>query len=105
MKIPKPIPATWLEDLYSSGGAIRVKDLVDGEFYYGSCRNATVARWDAAKHKFTYVRYKFGDQYLEDINCLEEDDGYDLFVPVRKTGSAQAERDDINAIKELMKLS
>ena len=41
-------------------GAIPKKDLVDGEYYLGDHRNATVAKWDAKINKFVYNRFKFG---------------------------------------------
>lgn len=60
---------------------VRKSDLVDGAYYYGSCRNARCARWTAATGVFTYIRTKFGSRFPEDINHPEDDNGYDLFVP------------------------
>ena len=34
-------------------------------------------------HTFVYERYKFGDTFDEEINHFEDDDGYDLFVPIK----------------------
>ena len=65
-------------------GAIPLKDLVDGGFYFGQCRNADVAQWHADKKIFIYWRHKFGDVFEEDINHFEMDNGYDLFVPIMK---------------------
>ncbi len=65
-------------------GAIPLKDLVDGGYYFGQCRNADVARWHADKQVFIYWRHKFGDVFEEDINHFEMDNGYDLFVPIMK---------------------
>ena len=45
------------------------------------CRNASEAVWDG--EKFTYLRTKFGTTYTEFINHFEDDDGYDVFVPIR----------------------
>lgn len=61
---------------------IEKKKLVVGECYVGRCRNAYVAQWTGKK--FVYIRSKFGNLFLEEINHPEDDDGYDLFVPVRK---------------------
>lgn len=63
-------------------GAIPKDQLEIGETYYGHCRNASEATWDG-KH-FTYIRYKFGFTYPEMINHFQDDDGYDLFVPIKK---------------------
>jgi hypothetical protein len=38
--------------------------------------------WDG--EKFTYQRYKFGFTFPEKINHFQDDDGYDLFVPIKK---------------------
>lgn len=56
------------------------KDLVDGAWYFGECRNSEYARWSARDNKFYYRRYKFGHSYVESINHPESDDGYDLFI-------------------------
>lgn len=64
-------------------GIIMKQDLQDNYMYFGHCRNATVAVWHADKNVFTYLRHKFGDEYLEDINHFEDDDGYDVFVPTK----------------------
>ena len=55
--------------------------LVDGAYYYGICRNARVARWDAEDGRFWYRRKKFDYEYIEPINCPEDDNGFDLFYP------------------------
>lgn len=63
-------------------GAIPIEKLVVGHIYYGTCRNARAAVWKENK-KFEYVRTKFGSTYKEEINHFEEDDGYDVFVPIK----------------------
>lgn len=60
---------------------MRKSDLVDGEYYYGHCRNAKCAKWSQAEQEFTYIRTKFGDRFPETIKHPEDDDGFDLFVP------------------------
>lgn len=57
------------------------KDLVVGQTYMGECRNASEAEW-TGEH-FVYRRYKWGNVFLEDINHYEDDDGYDVFVPIK----------------------
>lgn len=61
------------------------KDLVDGEWYEGHCRNASIAKWNAEKNKFFYVRTKFDWRFWEDINHPEDDNGFDLFRPFAVT--------------------
>lgn len=58
--------------------------LEDGAYYFGKCRNASIARWNAAKGKFVHWRTKFGSTFLEEICCQEDDDVFDVFLPVRK---------------------
>lgn len=66
------------------------KELIDGSYYYGDCRNASVARWDGQREVFVYWRSKFGDTFLEDIKCPEDDEVYDVFIAERI-----AEEDDV----------
>ena len=57
------------------------KDLVEGQTYEGECRNADHAIWNGTR--FVYDRYKFGSTYKEEINHFEDDNGYDVFVPMK----------------------
>lgn len=70
---------------------IAKKDLKHGAYYYGDCRNANTARWDADKNKFFYWRTKFTMRFVEDINHPEDDDGFDLFVPKREIDYSTSE--------------
>jgi hypothetical protein len=63
-------------------GAIPKSQLEVGATYIGSCRNASEAVW--LGDKFEYQRYKFGYTFPETINHFEDDNGYDLFVPIKK---------------------
>ena len=60
--------------------AIPKSELRNGITYRGECRNASEAIWDV--DKFVYIRHKFGSSYPEEINHYEDDDGYDVFVPI-----------------------
>ncbi len=62
-------------------GGIPKEELIVGETYIGDCRNASEAVWNGKR--FTYMRTKFGYTYPEDINHFQDDDGFDLFVPIR----------------------
>ena len=66
---------------YIRCGAIPKKDLVVGKTYLGDCRNASEAIWNGKV--FIYKRNKFGFIYDEEINHFEDDNGYDLFVPMK----------------------
>ena len=62
-------------------GAIPKKDLIIGKTYLGECRNADRAVWNG--EVFIYQRTKFGYTYPEKINHFEDDNGFDLFVPIK----------------------
>lgn len=81
--IPIPLTEFHINQLIKAH-AIPKKDLKDGVKYKGKCRNASEAVWHADKNVFTYKRHKFGDVFDEDINHFEDDDGYDLFVPIKE---------------------
>lgn len=66
---------------YIRCGAIPKKDLIVGKTYLGDCRNASEATWNGKV--FVYKRRKFNWEYDEEINHFEDDNGYDLFVPLK----------------------
>lgn len=57
-------------------------ELVIDKEYEGECRNSGKAVWKG--DHFEYVRYKFGFEYIDEINHYEDDDGYDVFVPMEE---------------------
>ena len=65
---------------YEQCRPIPKSELKNGITYKGNCRNTNEAIWDI--DAFIYTRYKFGTTYLETINHYEDDDGYDVFVPI-----------------------
>lgn len=69
---------------YIEHGAIPKSELKDGATYYGVCRNADHAVWHADANVFVYDRRKWGYTYSEEINHFEDDDGYDLFIPLKE---------------------
>ena len=79
--LPNPITPEYLIEAEKCGLILK-KNLVDGEYYYGHCRNARVARWNTKTQEFTYIRTKFGSKFPETIKHPEDDDGFDLFKPV-----------------------
>ena len=62
-------------------GAIPKKDLVVGGVYEGSCRNTNRAIWDGKN--FVYFRSKFAYRFIDTVNHFEDDNGFDLFVPIK----------------------
>lgn len=68
----------WVDETYEP---IKKSELVEGQTYNGICRNASKAVWDG--NQFVYTRRKFGTEYHEKINHYEDDDGYDVFVPIK----------------------
>lgn len=79
-----PLPSEFDIENYYEKGVIRKEDLIDGKYYLGICRNAEVAKWDAEKNVFSYLRQKFNLKYFEEINHISDDDGYDLFIPIEE---------------------
>jgi hypothetical protein len=58
-------------------------ELVDGAYYIGRCRNATIARWSAAHGCFFHWRVKFDRIFVEDIKHPVDEDYFDVFRVVR----------------------
>ena len=69
----------WVEMHYK---IIPKSELIINKKYNGNCRNASEAVWNG--EKFIYKRHKFGTNYIEEINHYEDDDGYDVFVPIEE---------------------
>ena len=59
-------------------------ELVNGSYYDGLCRNASLARWDAENNVFWHWRTKLGTKFTENIHHPEDDDGHDLFYPLKR---------------------
>lgn len=72
----------WYDFIKSHFRPIPKSELEIGKEYSGECRNASKATWDGTK--FWYVRTKFGASYNESINHYEDDNGYDVFVPIEE---------------------
>jgi hypothetical protein len=89
MKLPKPIPGDLYMELYRKG-ILPKKDLKKGKYYFGKCRNADAALWNG--YVFIYMRTKFGHKFTEEINHLEDDDGFDLFVPLKEIIPTEEQR-------------
>jgi hypothetical protein len=81
-KVNKEKWETFYVPILIKRGAIPKKDLKIGASYLGSCRNSETAVWNG--ECFVYKRTKFGMTYDEEINHFEDDDGFDLFVPIKE---------------------
>jgi len=92
--LPKPIPYALYNELYNKG-IIRKSDLKKNHYYFGKCRNSDVALWNG--FEFVYNRYKFGSYYIDSVNNIEDDNGFDLFIPLKELKKEEIE--EINKIK------
>lgn len=68
------------------------EQLEHGAYYWGRCRNANIARWNATTQKFTYWRIKFGHLFREEISAPESEQHFDVFVADRKINEHQGVR-------------
>lgn len=75
-------------------GAIPLNKLEVNEWYYGNYRNANIGKWDGKK--FKHIRFSF-THYWDECNHFQQDDGFALFVPLRKATKEEIK----NELKEL----
>lgn len=71
-------------DYHGNGKPFDILDkseLVVGQMYKGMCRNATEALWNGTT--FEYEREKFKTTYTEKLPHPEDDQGFDVFMPLR----------------------
>lgn len=59
---------------------IKKENLLHGAYYRGRCRNAEYARWNAETNRFYHWRTKFGHTFIEEIECPEDEQQFDVFV-------------------------
>lgn len=64
-----------------AAGMIPKNQLIKDHIYLGHCRNADHAVWDGKR--FEHIRYKFGHPMQDHVPHPQDDDGFDVFVPVR----------------------
>lgn len=72
----------WLENRFIELGAIPKDKLENGKWYHGACRNADKALWNGMV--FEYDRHKFGMVFKDYVNHFQDDNGYDVFVPIKE---------------------
>lgn len=67
---------------FIEAGAIPKSELIEGAIYLGRCRNAKEALWNGSE--FVYIRHKWASIFRERIKHFEDDDGCDVFIPIKK---------------------
>ena len=73
-----------IEKDYYAKGVIRGEDLKHGNYYIGKCRNNHIGRWDATNKVMWYQTYTFGHYVRDNVNYLDNDNGYDLFIALKE---------------------
>lgn len=63
-------------------GAIPKSELEIGAWYIGDTRNTDKAMWNGKE--FAYERCKWNMWFKDEVNHFEDDNGYALFVPLKK---------------------
>lgn len=81
----------WKNNMRDFTPKVAKADLEHGAYYAGRCRNASVARWDANRGLFLHWRTKFGERFLEEIKCPEDDIIFDVFVTEHKLDTVTEE--------------
>ena len=81
-----PLPQKFDLESYYDGGVIRKSDLENYAHYIGLSRSGNIAIWDPNDERFVCIRYKFSSAFVERTKHIEDDDGYDVFVPLKKVG-------------------
>lgn len=89
--LPKPLEKYYIDKLIELG-AIPKKELENDQWYYGDYRNNDLAKWNNKTQEFDHIRYKFGF-YWDTCNHFEDDNGYALFVPLRKATNEEIENE------------
>ena len=70
-------------------GAIPLVELQDGAVYEGDHRCGKVARWHEEKQEFEYPDWEFNVKTTARCNHFENDDGFALFVPLKKVAGKE----------------
>lgn len=89
--IPHPPPTGDIAKLAAAGAIVSPAGLVDGAYYFGTCRNGSVARYDASKKCFFLMRRKLGSTYADFYGSLHGGQHSALFLPYVRVTPARAE--------------
>ena len=69
-----------------------LKEMIDGEYYYGKHRCTHYAQWNAKDNVFNYWKWEIFGPCWDRCNHFEDDDHFALFVPI-----AVATKEQFNA--------
>lgn len=58
--------------------------LEHGAYYEGEGRGVTIARWDSTINAFVYWRFKFGEEFVAEMPCPEDENRYAAFFAFKK---------------------
>jgi hypothetical protein len=77
-----------IETDYYNKGIIKASDLKDGHYYLGKGRNCIYCKWDAKNKLMWHQRFKFGRYMIDNINYIDNDNGFDLFMAIEEVDEA-----------------
>jgi hypothetical protein len=93
-QLPNPLSEFYINRLIQLG-AIPITDLIHDEWYYGDYRNSSLGKWDSSKNVFHIIRFKWGKHIWDTANHFQNDDGFALFVPLRKATLDEIKNENI----------
>lgn len=86
--LPNPLTDFYINRLIELG-AVSLEKLEDNTWYYGNYRNSKFGKWDATNKVFHIIRYKWGRSLWDECKHFQHDDGFALFVPLRKATKSE----------------
>jgi hypothetical protein len=86
--LPVPLTDFYINRLIDLG-AISLSKLEDNTWYYGNYRNSKFGKWDGTNEVFHILRYKWGKSLWDECKHFQHDDGFALFVPLRKATESE----------------
>ena len=75
---------------YSLAVGLAKEVLKHGGYYFGSCGEASIARWNAMTNRFTYLRSDSGHKVVQEICHPDDNLGLEVFI-AEKECSAECE--------------
>lgn len=91
--LPTPLTDFYINRLIDLG-AISLTELEDSNWYYGNYRNSNFGKWDDKNKIFHIIRYKWSSFHWDECKHFQNDDGFALFVPLRKATSFEVETEE-----------
>lgn len=87
--VPQNYSKEWYNLCVKNKAFIPKEELIKGNFYEGSCRNASWAQWTG--EKWAYIRHKWGTEFIDHVEAIEDDVGFDVFIPWKAYTPSEAE--------------